>query len=136
MNIGLIYVLIAEFFWAGELVLIRRFFPDINPIFLASAGSILGSLFYLPTFFIFKQKIPSGSWLILILYALISWFCAQIFFVTGVQKGLNAFTISLATLSLPFFAFILSTIFLKEPINIKMIVGGIIMTAGFLIIST
>ena len=135
MNIGLVYILIAELLWATEMVIIRKFFPSANSVFLAAAGSVLGSLFYLPTLFIFKEKLSVQSWIIMLVYAFTSWFLAQIFYVSGIQKGISAFAISLAALSLPLFAFILSAIFLKEALTAKTVIGGIIMIIGFLIIS-
>jgi len=132
---GLIYIIFAQFFWATELILVRKFFPTKNPIFLSAIGYIIGSLFYLPTVFIFKEKLAVKDWGIIVIYALTSWFLAQIFYITGIQKGQNAFVITLATLTMPLFALILSSIFLKEAITIKAIIGGIFMIVGFLILS-
>lgn len=135
MNTGLFYVVIAQFFWATELILIRKFFPHVNSIFLSAVGSIIGSMFYLPTLFFVKEKVSADNWIILIIYALTSWFLAQIFYVTGIQKGVSAFAIALVTLLLPVFAFIMAAIFLKEPLNLKIIIGATFMIIGFLIIS-
>lgn len=135
MNIGLIYVVIAQLLWATELILIRKFFPTINSFFLSAIGSIIGSIFYLPILFTFKEKMSLKSWVILFIYAFTSWFLAQIFYVTGIQKGTSAFAITLATLLMPFFAFIMAAIFLKEALTLKVIIGGVIMIIGFLIVS-
>jgi len=135
MNKGLIYIIFAEFLWATEMIIIRKFFPAANSFFLAAAGSVLGSLFYLPTLFIFREKLNAASWVIMIFYAFTSWFLAQMFYVSGIQKGTSALAVSLAALSLPLFSFFLSWIFLKEPLTSKTLIGGAIMIIGFLIIS-
>lgn len=135
MNIGIIYILIAQLLWATELILIRKFFPTMNSFFLSAVGSVIGSLFYLPTLFIFKEKVTPKHWLILFIYAVTSWFLAQIFYVSGIQRGTSAYAITLATLTMPLFTFILAAIFLKEALTFKVIIGGIIMMAGFLVIS-
>lgn len=135
MDIGLVYIIIAQFFWATELILIRKFFPHINSFFLSAIGSVIGSLFYLPTFLVVREKIPLKGWGILFVYALTSWFLAQVFYVTGIQKGTSAFAVTLATLMMPLMTFIMAAIFLKEAITLKVMMGGIIMIAGFLIIS-
>jgi len=135
MNIGLIHIIIAQLLWATELILIRKFFPTINSIFLSAIGSVIGSLFYLPTLFVFKEKVDLKGWLVLFIYAFTSWFLAQIFYISGIQKGTSAFAITLATLTMPFFTFILAAIFLKEALTIKVFIGGLVMIVGFLIIS-
>ncbi|KKP36597.1 MAG: Permease, drug/metabolite transporter (DMT) superfamily [Candidatus Roizmanbacteria bacterium GW2011_GWA2_32_13] len=136
--IGLIYIIIAQFFWASEIILIRKFFPNVNSLFLSAIGSIIGSIFYLPIIFVSKTKLSSMSSkeiVILVIYSLTSWFLAQIFYVVGIQKGTTAFIITLSTLSMPIFAIIMGTIFLKEVITIKAIIGGILMMIGFLLVS-
>lgn len=136
--IGLIYVIIAQFFWATELILIRKFFPNVNSLFLSAIGSVIGSIFYLPILISSKTKLFSMSpkdILILVIYSLTSWFLAQIFYVTGIQKGTTAFAVTLSTLSMPIFAIIMGMIFLKEIITIKEILGGVLMIIGFLLIS-
>lgn len=135
MDIGLIYIIIAELLWASEIIFIRKFFPSINSLFLAAIGSIIGSIFYLPIFFATKEKLSLHNLIIIVVYAFTSWFLAQIFYVSGIQKSSNAAAVTFAVLSLPLFTLILSALFLKEPLTIKVILGGIIMIVGFLVIS-
>jgi len=135
MDIGLIYIIIAEFFWATEIIIIRKYFPTLNPYFLSAIGSIIGSFFYIPVLFVTKQKLTVNNWIVIILYALTSWFLAQMFYVLGVQKSNNSIGITFSVLSLSLFTLIFSWIFLKEVITIKSIVGGLMMIIGFLIIS-
>lgn len=134
--LGLIYVIIAQFLWACEFILIRKFFPSQNAIFISALTSIIGSLFYLPFAFIFKQRITGSEWIVLIVLGLSSWFLAQIFFVSGVQKGTSSFALAMATLTLPIATAILGSFFLKEPLTLRMIFGGILMFIGFFILST
>ncbi len=135
MDIGLIYIIIAEFLWATEIVFIRKFFPAANSLFLAAVGSIIGSLFYLPIFFTSKEKFSLNSWIIIIIYAFTSWFLAQLFYVSGIQKSSNSMAVTFAVLSLPLFTLILSAFFLKEALTLKAVIGGLIMIVGFLVIS-
>lgn len=135
MNTGLIYIVLAQLFWSTEMILIRKFFPDVNSLFLSAIGSVIGSIFYLPVLFAVKQQVSLKNWIILIIYAFTSWFLAQIFYVSGIQKGLSTFSISLATLTLPIFSIILGAIFLKEALTLRVVIGGVFMIAGFLIIS-
>lgn len=133
---GLLYVIIAQFFWALELILIRKFFPTQNSVAISSATSIIASILYLPTLLIIRQKFSSKDIIILIILSITSWFLAQIFYITGIQKGVSAYAITLATLMMPLLTFIMAAVFLKEPITLKILVGGIIMIFGFLIISS
>ncbi len=135
MNLGLVYIVFAQLLWSIEMILIRKFFPNANSLFLSAIGSSLGSIFYLPIFFTFKLKFSITNWIILIIYAFTTWFLAQIFYINGVQKGLSTFSISLATLTLPVFSIILGSIFLKGTVTIKEIIGSIFIIVGFLIIS-
>ena len=135
MDIGLIYIIIAELFWATEIIFVRKFFHNVSPLFVASIGSIIGSLFYLPIFLSSKEKLTLNGLAVIALYAFTSWFLAQIFYVSGIQKSTNGTAVTLAVLSLPLFTLILSAIFLKEPLTLKIIIGGIIMIIGFLVIS-
>ena len=135
MDIGLIYIVFAQLLWATELILVRKFFPGMNAFFLSAVGSVIGTMFYLPGLFIFREKVSAGNWIILIIYAVTSWFLAQIFYISGIQRGLNAFTVTLATLTLPVFAVIMGIIFLKETLTLRAIFGGILIVIGFLIIS-
>ena len=135
MDIGLIYIVFAQLLWATELILVRKFFPDMNAFFLSAVGSVIGTMFYLPGLFIFREKVSARNSIILIIYAVTSWFLAQIFYISGIQRGLNAFTVTLATLTLPVFAVIMGIIFLKETLTLRAIFGGILIVIGFLIIS-
>ena len=119
-------------------MLIRKFFHNIDSLFLAAAGSIIGSLFYLPILLTSKTKLflmSQKEIIILVIYSLTSWFLAQIFYTMGIQKGTSTFTVTLTTLSMPIIALILGAFFLKETITTKAILGGILMFIGFLIIS-
>jgi drug/metabolite transporter (DMT)-like permease len=132
---GLLYVIIANFFWATELILIRKFFPTQNSFVISAVTCIMASLFYVPALFVYKQKFSVNDWIILAILGFTSWFLAQLFYVTGIQKSPNAALATLATLTMPFCALIMGIIFLKEPLTIKAIIGGIFMIAGFLVIS-
>lgn len=134
--IGLIYILIAQFLWATEFILIRRFFSHHNTFFIMAAASIVGSLFYLPSLFLIKQKVTWQEILLLIIYGLTSWYLAQVSYAKGIQIANSAFAAALITLMMPMFTLILSFIFLKETITLKVVIGGIFMMLGFLLVSS
>ncbi len=136
MNIGLIYIVISEFFWAGELLLVRKFFPSANPIFITAMTSLAASVIYLPTILIYKQKFSIFEWFIVGILGLFSFGIAQIFYIKGIQLGPSAFSIAIATLTLPFLSVLMSLIFFKEPITLKIVIGSILMIIGFLFISS
>jgi len=133
--VGLIYVIIAQSLWALELILVRKFFPTQNAIFMAAMTSIIGSIFYLPFIFVIKQKFTSVEWIVLIILGLTAWFMAQVMYVKGIQLSQNAYLASVVTLTMPLLAAIMSILVLKEPITLKMVIGGVFMGIGFLIVS-
>jgi len=82
-----------------------------------------------------KQKFTFQEWIVLFILGFTSWFLAQLFYVTGIQKSPNAISATLVTLTMPFCALLMSIIFLKETLTIKAIIGGILMLGGFLLVS-
>lgn len=132
---GLVFVMLAQFFWASELILVRKFFPTANPILVSALSSFAGSLFYVPLFFLNRQTVNSQNLLLLVILGLISWVIPQILYVKGIQISANAFAVAITTLSMPFFAILLSAVFLKEPVTWKFVFGGIFMVVGFIILS-
>jgi len=132
---GLIFIIIANFFWALELILVRKYFPTQSPLLVSAITCVMASLFYAPVFFIYKHSFTGKEWIILAVLALTSWFLGQIFYVSGIQKSPNAFLATLATLTMPVCAIIMGMIFLKEPFTLKAVAGGVLMVAGFLVVS-
>ncbi len=132
---GLLFIIIANFCWATELILIRKFFPTQNPFVISAITCVMASVFYAPAFFMYKQKFELKDWGILAVLGFTSWFLAQLFYVAGVQKSPNAIYATLATLTMPFFALIMGILFLKEVFTIKAVIGGGFMLIGFLVLS-
>jgi len=132
---GLVFIIIAQFLWALELILIRKFFPTQNAVFVSALTCVIGALFYLPALFIYKQSFTPREWIVLIILGITAWFLALICYVYGIQKSPSAFLATLATLLMPLFAVIMGAIFLHENVTVRSIIGGILMIAGFLIIS-
>ena len=132
---GLLLVIIANFFWALELILIKKFFPTQNSFIVSAITCILASVFYAPAFLFYRQHFTVKDWVVLAILAFTSWFLAQLLFVTGIQKSNSAILTTLATLTMPVCSIIMSVIFLKEQFTPSAIIGGICMIAGFLIVS-
>lgn len=132
---GLIFIVIAQLCWAGELVMVKKFFPQANPIFMLLVSSVVGILFYAPLFFLSGQKIENNNIVLLVALGLLSWIIPQILYVKGIQLAPNAFVATMTTLVMPLFSILLSAIFLKEAITWKFAVGGTFMIVGFIILS-
>lgn len=132
---GLIFVALAQLFWAGELVLVRRFFPTANPIMISAVSSFAGSLIYVPLFLLTRETISLNNLGLLVILGLVSWVIPQIFYIKGIQLSTNAFAVAMTTLSMPLFAIVLSALFLREPLTWKMLLGGAFMIIGFIVIS-
>jgi drug/metabolite transporter (DMT)-like permease len=136
MNTGLLYIVLAEFFWAGELLLVRKFFPSANPLFLTAMTAVSAAVFYSPAIIAYKQKFTAAEWIMVALLGIFSFGIAQMLYVKGIQTGPSAFSIAIATLTLPLLSILMSLVFFKEPVTSKIIIGSILMVIGFLFIST
>lgn len=136
MNTGLLYIVLAEFFWAGELLLVRKFFPNANPLFLTAMTAASAAVFYSPAIFVYKQKFTLPEWIMVALLGIFSFGIAQMLYVKGIQTGPSSFSIAIATLTLPLLSVLMSLVFFKEPITSKIVIGSLLMIAGFLFIST
>lgn len=132
---GLVFIIIAQFLWALELIIIRKFFPTQNSFIISAITCVFAVLFYLPAFVMQKVKFSLQEWVLLAVLGFLSWFLAQLLYVTGIQKTQSAVVATLATLAMPLCAVIMGAIFLREPVTVKAIAGGVLMIAGFLIIS-
>lgn len=132
---GIALVVMANFFWALELILIKKFFPTQNPFIVSAVTCILASIFYAPAFLFYRQQFTLRDWVVLGILAFSSWFLAQLFYVTGIQKSQSAIVTTLATLTMPLCALTMSVIFLKEQFTVKAVIGALCMIAGFIIIS-
>ncbi|MBI4973359.1 DMT family transporter [Candidatus Roizmanbacteria bacterium] len=132
---GLIFILIAEFLWALELILIRKFFPTQNSFVVSAVTCLFAAFFYMPVFLLQRVKFTLQDWIVLAILGFTSWFLGQLFYVTGIQRSESAVLSTLAVLFLPLCALVMGAVFLKEPLTQKAIIGGVFMIAGFLIIS-
>ncbi len=132
---GLLYIVLAELFWATEIIIIRLFFPSLNSLFVSAISCVIASFFYIPTLFFIHEKLITKDWIMLVVLSFTTWFLGQIFYVKGVQKGTSAFFVSIATLSLPLFSILFGFLFLKESLSIKSLIGATVMVAGFIIMS-
>lgn len=136
MNTGLLYIVLAEFFWAGELLLVRKFFPNANPLFLTSMTALSAAIFYSPALIAYRQKFTVFEWVLVALLGIFSFGIAQTLYVKGIQTGPSSFSIALATLTLPLISVVMSLYFFKEPITLKIVIGSVMMIVGFLFISS
>ena len=133
--IGLIYIIIAQFLWATEFIIIRKFFSNHNAFFVMAVASVVSAIFYLPSLFLIKQKVTSQEIVIMVIYGFTSWYLAQMVYAKGIQISHNTFAAATVTLSLPLFTLVLSYFFLKEIVSIRIIFGAVLMMAGFILLS-
>jgi drug/metabolite transporter (DMT)-like permease len=132
---GIVYIIIANFMWALELILIRKFFPTQNSFVITAVTSIIAAVFYAPTFLFTSEKFTARDWIMLGVLAFTSLFLAQMLFVKGIQKSPSAILATLAALTMPISSIIMGIVFLKETLTIKAVIGSILMLAGFVVIS-
>ncbi len=132
---GIVYVIIADLLWAAEIIFTKKYFSNRSPVLVAAFASFFATLFYLPTLAVVKEKITPRD---LILFAIIGIFIyviPQIMYVKGIQETKSAFVVSLAGLTIPIFTSLFSILILKEAISLKLIMGSVLIGAGFIVVS-
>jgi len=132
---SIIYVIIADILWAGEIIFTKKFFSGRSPILVAAFASFFATLFYLPTLIMVKEKITSRDIVLFIIMGIFIYVIPQIFYVKGIQETKSAIVISLASLTIPIFTSLFSILVLREMITIKLVVGSILVAIGFIVVS-
>jgi len=132
---GIIYVIIADILWAGEIIFTKKFFNNRSPVLVAAFASFFGALFYLPILATVKEKITPRDIVLFIIMGIFVYVIPQICYVKGIQETKSAIAISLASLTIPIFTSLFSIFILKEVITFKLIVGSMLVAAGFIVVS-
>ncbi len=130
--------LLAAFSAAVAIILSKAGLKDVDPILAFAIQAIL--IITVSWSVVFFQKKTHGlsqidqrAWIYLVLAGIVT--CLASLFQFSALKLGNASTVSsLERLSLVF-AIILSVLFLKEEINWKVIVGGVLMIGGAVLVS-
>jgi drug/metabolite transporter (DMT)-like permease len=132
---AILYVIIADILWAGEIIFTKKFFVGRNPVIVAAFASFCATLFYLPTLALVKEKITFRDMILFAIMGIFVYVIPQILYVKGIQEAKSAVAVSLASLSIPIFTALFSIFILKEAITLKLIIGSLLVTAGFIIVS-
>ena len=132
---AILYVIIADILWAGEIIFTKKFFMGRNPVIVAAFASFCGSLFYLPALLTVKEKITLRDIGLFAIMGIFVYVVPQILYVKGIQENKSAIATSLASLTIPIFTAIFSIYVLKEAVTIKLIMGSLLVAAGFVIVS-
>ncbi|MCX6730740.1 MAG: DMT family transporter [Candidatus Roizmanbacteria bacterium] len=132
---GILYVIIADILWAGEIIFTKKFFSDRSPVLVAAFASFFGALFYIPTLITVKEKITSRDIILFVIMGIFVYVIPQIFYVKGIQETKSSVAVSLVSLTIPIFTSLFSIFVLKEAITLKLVIGSILVAGGFIVIS-
>lgn len=132
---GILYVIIADILWAGEIIFTKKFFSNRSPVLVAAFASFFGALFYIPTLVMVKEKISSRDIVLFIIMGIFVYVIPQICYVKGIQETKSAIAASLVSLTIPIFTSFFSVFILKETLSLKLIVGSILVASGFIVVS-
>jgi len=132
---GILYVILADLLWAGEIIFTKKFFSGRSPVLVAAFASFSATLFYLPTLLVVREKITTRDLILFAIMGVFVYVIPQIAYVKGIQETKSAVAISLASLTLPIFASLFSILILKETISLKLVLGSILVAVGFVIVS-
>ena len=132
---SILYVIIADILWAGEIIFTKKFFEGRSPVLVAAFASFFATLIYLPILTTVKEKITPRDIVLFIIMGLFVYVIPQIFYVKGIQETKSAIAVSLASLSIPIFTALFSIFILKEVVTLKLVIGSIFVAVGFIIVS-
>jgi len=132
---GILYVIIADILWAGEIIFTKKFFNGRSPVLVAAFASFFATLFYLPTLVMVKEKISPRDIMLFIIMGIFVYVIPQILYVKGIQETKSAIAISLASLTIPIFTSLFSVFVLKETVSMKLVFGSMLVSVGFLTVS-
>jgi drug/metabolite transporter (DMT)-like permease len=132
---SILYVIIADILWAGEIIFTKKFFAGRNPVVVAAFASFCATLFYLPTLALVKEKITFRDIILFAIMGIFVYVIPQIFYVKGIQETKSAIAVSLASLTIPIFTSLFSIFILKEIVTLKLVAGSIFVAIGFIIVS-
>jgi drug/metabolite transporter (DMT)-like permease len=132
---SILYIIIADILWAGEIIFTKKFFTGRSPVLVAAFASFFATLFYIPTLVMVKEKITPRDIILFIIMGIFVYVIPQIFYVKGIQETKSAIAISLASLTIPIFTSLFSIFILKEVVTLKLIIGSTLVAIGFIIVS-
>ena len=132
---SILYVIIADILWAGEIIFTKKFFSGRSPVLVAAFASFFGALFYIPTLLMVKEKITTRDIILFIIMGIFVYVIPQIFYVKGIQETKSTIALSLASLSIPIFTSLFSIFILKEAVTPKLVIGSILVAVGFIVVS-
>jgi len=132
---SILYVIIADILWAGEIIFTKKYFAGRSPVLVAAFASFFATLIYLPILTTVKEKISPRDIILFIIMGVFVYVIPQIFYVKGIQETKSAMAVSLASLTIPIFTSLFSILILKEAITLKLVMGSILVAVGFVVVS-
>jgi drug/metabolite transporter (DMT)-like permease len=137
--IGFFYALLASVTWGLVYTLDQKILERISLFTLLIITSTITLIICIPLVFLVKRSdlIALGVsgvslWKLLITTSLLT-LMANFFMFTSI-KQMNAVTTSMLEISYPFFVVLFSFFILKAPLNISVLIGGVLIFFGSLII--
>ncbi len=137
--LGLILIILAQVAYAFGGLVIRKYLIGYNPIMVNALMLTISLAMFLPVLFYFRGEIAALNTKNLAFFALaaVLWLvAAETLYITGFQKSPSLTLATLMTLFYPLFSTILGIVFLGEVLSLKIIIGGILMAAGFVFLVT
>lgn len=136
-NLGDVIVFFATSLWGFYMVMAKPMMRHLSPLGLTSITTTIGALFLLPASAIELSAQPADLWRgdVALAFLYLGIFPSFLSFLMW-NRSIRTFgpgRASLAYNTLPFFAVILSEIFLGETLGGYQVVGGLIIIAGVLI---
>jgi drug/metabolite transporter (DMT)-like permease len=136
-NLGDVIVFFATSLWGFYMVMAKPMMRHLSPLALTSITTTIGALFLLPAAALELHAHPTDLWRgeVVLAFLYLGIFPSFLSFLMW-NRSIRTFgpgRASLAYNTLPFFAVILSEIFLGETLRGYQIVGGMIIIAGVII---
>jgi drug/metabolite transporter (DMT)-like permease len=138
-SIGLFYAMLASITWGLVYTLDQKILERISLLTLLIINSTITLLICVPLVFLIKRTdiialtTSGGSLVKLMVMASLFTLVANFFMFTSI-KQMNAATASMLEISYPFFVVLFSFLILKAPLNISVLIGGVLIFFGSLII--
>jgi drug/metabolite transporter (DMT)-like permease len=137
---GVLFATMAQLVYATTLLMVNRKLGSVSPFIVNFSIVFVGSLSLLPILFFVRRDVAAlvqradAPWFWLILVGIVWVAVAQNLFVVGAQLG-DARLVALTALFFPVFVTIIELAFGK-PLDLRFVLGFILMAAGFAIILT
>lgn len=136
---GILLLILSQLMWAVATVIGKKLLTQTSPLLFTAIVLLLSGLMFLPIIFFFdfnKEIKPflTGNIVLIIIYTLFWLVLGELLFNAGLSR-LSPTVAALLMFTLPLFTALISIIFLKEPLTLRLIIGAILILSGVFVIS-